>query len=243
VEALLGRYARWLAAERGLAETTIRRNVELVRPFVADWERAGRVEVEHLRAADVTAFVVARCQNAHGGTAPQMVTALTGLPGSAKQASIGGSSAKESPPDAHAEPTALADRPAGKPTFIPAKVFTPSGRWWSLGWSVWRRRPGRLSPWKQTPVGRCGGSGVARSCRSSLERAGHWSLPSWTAAWRHLRRTAASRGGRFLSMRARGGRSSLAGPSMWRREQLSQPSPADPNSTALGLSMAADVRT
>src|SRR6266536_6228577 len=45
VEALLGRYARWLAAERGLAETTIRRNVELVRPFVAGWERAGRVEL------------------------------------------------------------------------------------------------------------------------------------------------------------------------------------------------------
>jgi hypothetical protein len=30
VEALLGRYACWLAAERGLAETTIRRNAELV---------------------------------------------------------------------------------------------------------------------------------------------------------------------------------------------------------------------
>src|SRR6266498_2633441 len=34
VEALLCRYARWLAAERGLAETTIRRNVELVRPLL-----------------------------------------------------------------------------------------------------------------------------------------------------------------------------------------------------------------
>ncbi len=79
VEALLGRYARWLAAERGLAETTIRRNVELVRPFVAGWERAGRVELEHLRAADVTAFVVTRCQNARGGTAPRMVTALRSL--------------------------------------------------------------------------------------------------------------------------------------------------------------------
>jgi integrase/recombinase XerD len=45
VVALLGRYAHWLAAERGLAETTIRRNVELVRPFVVGWERAGRVEL------------------------------------------------------------------------------------------------------------------------------------------------------------------------------------------------------
>jgi integrase/recombinase XerD len=79
VEALLGRYARWLAAERGLAETTIRRNVELVRPFVAGWERAGRVALEHLRAADVTAFVVAHCHDARGGTAPRMVTALRSL--------------------------------------------------------------------------------------------------------------------------------------------------------------------
>ncbi len=79
VEALLCRYARWLAGERGLAETTIRRNVELVRPFVAGWERAGRVQLEHLRAADVTAFVVARCHNARGGTAPRMVTALRSL--------------------------------------------------------------------------------------------------------------------------------------------------------------------
>jgi integrase/recombinase XerD len=79
VEALLGRYACWLAAERGLAETTIRRNVELVRPFVAGWERAGRVALEHLCAGDVTAFVVARCQHARGGTAPRMVTALRSL--------------------------------------------------------------------------------------------------------------------------------------------------------------------
>jgi integrase/recombinase XerD len=76
---VLAWYARWLAAERGLAETTIRRNVELVRPFLAGWERAGRVQLGYLRAADVTAFVVARCQNARGGTAPRMVTALRSL--------------------------------------------------------------------------------------------------------------------------------------------------------------------
>src|SRR6266540_3412863 len=81
LEALLGRYARWLAAERGLAETTIRRNVELVRPFLAGWEAAGGVALEHLRAADVTAFVVAHCQDARGGTAPRMVGALRSLLG------------------------------------------------------------------------------------------------------------------------------------------------------------------
>jgi integrase/recombinase XerD len=79
VEALLGRYGRWLATERGLAEATIWRNVELVRPFVAGLQRADRVELEHLCAGDVTAFVVARCRNARGGTPPRMVTALRSL--------------------------------------------------------------------------------------------------------------------------------------------------------------------
>jgi len=79
VEVLLGRYARWLAAERGLAETTIRRNVELVRPFLAGRDIGGGMTLEHLRAADVTAFVVARCQDARGGTAPRMVGALRSL--------------------------------------------------------------------------------------------------------------------------------------------------------------------
>jgi integrase/recombinase XerD len=79
VEALLGRYARWLASERGLAETTIQRNVGLVRPFVAGLRRADRVALEHLGAGDVTAFVVAQCQDVHGGTPPRMVTALRSL--------------------------------------------------------------------------------------------------------------------------------------------------------------------
>ncbi len=79
VEALLGRYARWLATERGLAETTIQRNVGLVRPFVAGLRRADRVELEHLGAGDVTAFVVAQCQDVGGGTPPRMVTALRSL--------------------------------------------------------------------------------------------------------------------------------------------------------------------
>ena len=77
----MGRYARWLAVERGLAETTIRRNVELVRPFLAGRDIGGGMTLEHLRAADVTAFVVGRCQDARGGTAPRMVTSLRSLLG------------------------------------------------------------------------------------------------------------------------------------------------------------------
>jgi site-specific recombinase XerD len=81
VEALLGRYARWLAAERGLAERTIRRNVELVRPFLEGRDSGGGMTLEDLRAADVTAFVVGRCQDARGGTAPRMMTSLRSLLG------------------------------------------------------------------------------------------------------------------------------------------------------------------
>jgi integrase/recombinase XerD len=81
VEALLGRYARWLAAERGLVETTIQRNVELVRPFLAGRDTGGGMALARLCAADVTAFVVAHCQDARGGTAPRMVGALRSLLG------------------------------------------------------------------------------------------------------------------------------------------------------------------
>jgi hypothetical protein len=48
VEALLARYACYLAGERGLAETTILRNVGLVRPFVAGRDMAGGVDLERL---------------------------------------------------------------------------------------------------------------------------------------------------------------------------------------------------
>jgi len=79
VEALLAGYARYLAEERGLAEATIRRNVELVRPFVVGQFRSGRVALEHVNAAGVTAFVVAWCRDVGGGSAPRMVTALRSL--------------------------------------------------------------------------------------------------------------------------------------------------------------------
>ena len=79
VEALLSHYARYLAGERGLAEATIRRNVELVRPFLAGLDTTGRGSVEQLSAGAVTAYVVARCHDARGGTASRMVTALRSL--------------------------------------------------------------------------------------------------------------------------------------------------------------------
>ncbi len=79
VEALLARYACYLAGERGLAETTILRNVDLVRPFLADRDKAGGVDLDRLDAGEVTAFVVGQCRDVRGGSAPRMVTALRSL--------------------------------------------------------------------------------------------------------------------------------------------------------------------
>ena len=59
---LLARYASYLAAERGLAQTTVALNVRLVRPFLLqrEHERDGRLDLDQLTAAEVRAFVVAQ---------------------------------------------------------------------------------------------------------------------------------------------------------------------------------------
>jgi integrase/recombinase XerD len=75
---LLDQYARYLAVERGLAETTIARNVELVRPFLAGLHHGGRLELEGLTAAEVTAFVLALSRG-RAGSVPRTVTALRSL--------------------------------------------------------------------------------------------------------------------------------------------------------------------
>jgi len=58
VDALLARYAGYLARERGLAKDTIRWNVEVARPFLLGRQRGAQVELETLTAGDVAAFVV-----------------------------------------------------------------------------------------------------------------------------------------------------------------------------------------
>lgn len=61
VDILLGRYSRYLTSERGLGAATVRGYVEALRPFLRSRLAAHglHVDVEHLCAADVTAFVVA----------------------------------------------------------------------------------------------------------------------------------------------------------------------------------------
>ncbi len=83
VEGLLDRYRRYLVVERGVGASTIRDYVRVVRPFLD-----GRVcsdglglDLEHLRAGDVVAFVVARCPSQSRGSAKLTVRALRSLLG------------------------------------------------------------------------------------------------------------------------------------------------------------------
>jgi integrase/recombinase XerD len=79
--ALLERYRRYLVTERGLVVTTARGYADMVRPFLAGRERAGGLGMETLRAAEVTAFVLAGCPGKPKGSAKLLVTALRSLLG------------------------------------------------------------------------------------------------------------------------------------------------------------------
>lgn len=83
VEEVLERYRNYLTVERGLGQATTRGYVDAVRPFLQ-----GRVlpdgpalDLGHLAAADVIAFVVARCPHQSRGAAKLTVTALRSLLG------------------------------------------------------------------------------------------------------------------------------------------------------------------
>jgi site-specific recombinase XerD len=81
VEALLERYRRYLLGERGLAAGTARGYLDAVRPFLDGREAAGGLRLERLTAAEVCAFVVARCPGEARGSAKLTVTAMRSLLG------------------------------------------------------------------------------------------------------------------------------------------------------------------
>jgi integrase/recombinase XerD len=82
MERLLARYRDYLTTERGLAQTTADLNVRMVRPFLTGQARMrqGRVDLEHLTAAEVAAFVVAQGRQ-RPKSVKRMVTALRSLLG------------------------------------------------------------------------------------------------------------------------------------------------------------------
>jgi integrase/recombinase XerD len=82
VEVLLGDYRDYLAVERGLTADTIEGYVLAVRPFLDGRVRdRDELDLGGLSAADVVAFVVARCPAQSRGAAKMTVTALRSLLG------------------------------------------------------------------------------------------------------------------------------------------------------------------
>jgi integrase/recombinase XerD len=77
LEAVLDRYRAYLTAERGLAPSTARDYVDMVRPFLRTREASvGSLELKNLGAAEITKFVVAEAPRRCIGSAKLMVTAL-----------------------------------------------------------------------------------------------------------------------------------------------------------------------
>ena len=82
VEVLLAAYREYLAVERGLTTDTIEGYVLAVRPFLDGRLRDGdKLDLGGLSAADVVAFVVARCPAQSRGAAKMTVTALRSMLG------------------------------------------------------------------------------------------------------------------------------------------------------------------
>lgn len=81
VEVALERYRQYLTVERGLSAVTVRVYCDAVRPFLAGRvSRDGRsLDLQGLRAAHVTAFVLARCRAQSRGAAKHTTTALRSL--------------------------------------------------------------------------------------------------------------------------------------------------------------------
>ncbi len=79
VEALLERYQRYLTAERGLVDASAGVYVRSVRPFLAERASTGGLDLEHLTAGDVSAFVVGACRDGRNGSPKPMVSALRSL--------------------------------------------------------------------------------------------------------------------------------------------------------------------
>lgn len=83
VEEMLELYRHYLMVERGLVRTTANGYLHAVRPFLHDRVPPGGLELDfdYLSTADVTAFVVAHCNQQSRGSAKMTVTALRSLLG------------------------------------------------------------------------------------------------------------------------------------------------------------------
>jgi site-specific recombinase XerD len=80
LEELIGRYRRWLVADRGLAEATVLRYEKLARRFLAQRAGSGEpVAVAELSGTAVTAFLLGECARVSTGSAKGRVAELRAL--------------------------------------------------------------------------------------------------------------------------------------------------------------------
>jgi site-specific recombinase XerD len=79
VEALLGDYACYLTQERGLSVLTVRRETDLVCPFLAGRVDGGVLSLDSLTAAEIIAFMLARSRSDSPATVQRTGTALRSL--------------------------------------------------------------------------------------------------------------------------------------------------------------------
>jgi hypothetical protein len=81
VEIMLARYRHYLTVEQGLGSATARGYVDTLRPFLRGRLSPDGLDLDlsHLSAADVTAFVIVTCPHQARGTAKLTVTALRSL--------------------------------------------------------------------------------------------------------------------------------------------------------------------
>jgi site-specific recombinase XerD len=80
LDSLIGRYCRWLVADRGLAPATVLRYEKLARRFLAGRARQGEpVSVADLSGTEATAFLLAECARVSTGSAKGRVAELRAL--------------------------------------------------------------------------------------------------------------------------------------------------------------------
>lgn len=79
VEVLLGRYRGFLIGERGLTSGTAGGYVDLVRPFLVGRVGSEGLDLDGLRAGDVTGFVLAECRRCRPRMAQRSASALRSL--------------------------------------------------------------------------------------------------------------------------------------------------------------------
>ena len=79
LEELLAGYRRYLARERGLAESTICRYERVARLFLGDHERGGELVLQRLSAADVSGFLARECPKRTVSGARDLVAELRPL--------------------------------------------------------------------------------------------------------------------------------------------------------------------